>query len=126
MKCEFCGGVWKCDCHAQCFEQRGHQIADLRRRLEALTRIKESFEDQVARIGQERRDAISERDATLEREQRLREALAEFANVYQMPEGDWGFACAGFVSDGYAAEHEAYRAAAACLMRNLEETHDAP
>ena len=31
--------------------------------------------------------------------------------VYQMPEGDWAFACCGIISDGFATKKEAELAA---------------
>ena len=45
--------------------------------------------------------------------------------VYQMPEGDWAFACRGIISDGFATEKEAELAAEVERLREqyIEEEH---
>ena len=37
--------------------------------------------------------------------------------VYQMPEGDWAFACCGIISDGFATKKEAELAAEVRRLR---------
>jgi len=42
--------------------------------------------------------------------------------VYQMPEGDWAFACCGIISDGFATKKEAELAAEVERLRERWDT----
>jgi len=46
--------------------------------------------------------------------------------IYQTPWGDWAFAAAGIISDGYASKPEAIRARRRAIVKMEQEAESQP